>query len=431
MSEIENTATRRAALNAAAHRPARRNRAAFLAVPLALVSAIAVSLNFAAPADAAPGVKPNLKPRAAIPTPKLSAKALTIATSVAPSQYVVVEGDTVSGIAARYGLSTAAVLAQNGLGWSATIFPGQQLSLGSAVPVENVAPVRTASEISRYTVVAGDTLSGIAQAHGLSTQAVLSANGLDGQSLIFPGQIITLPDATPSASASATPQAAPPAAATNASGAHTVVAGDTISGIAATMGVSVQSLLDANGLGWSSIIYPGQTLALPSESTVAPAATASVEAAALTPIVSVSGFDFSHAVPLSDEMRANARIIIDVARSIGADNEAIVIALATAAQESSLRNIDHGDRDSLGLFQQRPSTGWGAPEQIMDPVYATLAFFGEAPNTNEYVPRGLFDIDNWQSLSVTAAAQAVQISAHPDYYAKWELSARSWLADLG
>jgi hypothetical protein len=67
----------------------------------------------------------------------------------------------------------------------------------------------------------------------------------------------------------------------------------------------------------------------------------------------------------------------------------------------------------------------------MDPHYATLAFFGQAPNTNDVVPRGLFDIDGWQSMSLTEAAQAVQISAHPDLYAKWESSARSWLTELG
>ena len=255
MSEIEGTSTRRAALSGDAAR-ARKRRASLFAAPIALISAIAVSLNFAAPADAAPGIKPNLKPRAAIPTPKITAKSLAVAASPAPSTYVVVEGDTVSGIAARYGLSTAAVLAQNGLGWSATIFPGQQLSLGAATPVTTTVPAQPSSEIARYTVTTGDTISGIAEAHGLSAQSVLSANGLDSQSLIFPGQVITLPDAAPAAPAAISPSA--PSA-----GSHTVIAGDTVSGIADAAGVSVQSLLDANGLGWSSIIYPGQSLTLP------------------------------------------------------------------------------------------------------------------------------------------------------------------------
>jgi hypothetical protein len=107
-----------------------------------------------------------------------------------------------------------------------------------------------------------------------------------------------------------------------------------------------------------------------------------------------------------------------------------VIALAAAMQESGLRNLDYGDRDSLGLFQQRPSTGWGTPAQVTDPVYASKLFFGGPSNPNKGKTRGLLDIKGWQSMTVTQAAQAVQISAYPDAYAKWETSARAWLAEL-
>jgi hypothetical protein len=130
-------------------------------------------------------------------------------------------------------------------------------------------------------------------------------------------------------------------------------------------------------------------------------------------------------------MAANARIIIDTARSIGASDHAIVVALATAMQESSLRNLDHGHLDSVGLFQQRPSHGWGTAQQILDPVRSTLAFFGGATNPNAGSTRGLFDISGWESMTVAQAAQAVQVSAYPDAYAKWETSAREWLAQLG
>ena len=109
----------------------------------------------------------------------------------------------------------------------------------------------------------------------------------------------------------------------------------------------------------------------------------------------------------------------------------IVIALAAAAQESSLRNVQFGDRDSLGLFQQRPSQGWGTPAQVLDPVRATKAFFGGSSNPNTGLTIGLLDIPGWTSMSVTVAAQAVQKSAHPDAYAKWETSARAWLSQLG
>jgi cell wall-associated NlpC family hydrolase len=86
-----------------------------------------------------------------------------------------------------------------------------------------------------------------------------------------------------------------------------------------------------------------------------------------------------------------------------------VIALATAMQESTLVNVNHGDRDSLGLFQQRPSQGWGTPAQIMNPTYAATTFY-----------RRLVQVPNWQHIPVTEAAQAVQRSAFPNAYARWE-----------
>ena len=86
-----------------------------------------------------------------------------------------------------------------------------------------------------------------------------------------------------------------------------------------------------------------------------------------------------------------------------------VVALATALQESGLRNLASGDRDSLGLFQQRPSAGWGTAEQIMQPVYASTKFY-----------QALLQVPGWQSMTVTQAAQAVQQSAYPDAYAKWQ-----------
>ncbi|WKN18896.1 NlpC/P60 family protein [Streptomyces sp. JUS-F4] len=86
-----------------------------------------------------------------------------------------------------------------------------------------------------------------------------------------------------------------------------------------------------------------------------------------------------------------------------------VVALATALQESGLRNLTYGDRDSLGLFQQRPSKGWGSASQILNPVHASTKFY-----------EGLKKVSGWQSLSVTQAAQAVQKSGFPEAYAKWE-----------
>lgn len=116
----------------------------------------------------------------------------------------------------------------------------------------------------------------------------------------------------------------------------------------------------------------------------------------------------------------HASTIDAVGLSRGIPEQGRVIALATAFTESGMRNLDHGDRDSLGLFQQRQSQGWGTPAQIMDPVYASNAFYD-----------ALLEVKGWQEMSVTDAAQAVQYSAFPDAYAKWEEPARALAVELG
>ncbi|WP_268221041.1 NlpC/P60 family protein [Streptomyces sp. EMB24] len=109
------------------------------------------------------------------------------------------------------------------------------------------------------------------------------------------------------------------------------------------------------------------------------------------------------------EQVPNAKVIqaTGVAMNIPARGQ--VVALATALQESGLRNLTYGDRDSLGLFQQRPSMGWGTANEILDPVHASTRFY-----------EGLKKVSGWQSLSIAQAAQAVQKSGFPDAYAKWE-----------
>jgi hypothetical protein len=130
-------------------------------------------------------------------------------------------------------------------------------------------------------------------------------------------------------------------------------------------------------------------------------------------------------------MAANAGIIISVGRSLGVPDYGIVIALATAAQESGLENLNYGDRDSVGLFQQRPSAGWGTVAQLTNPTYASELFYGGPNNPNRGRTRGLLDIAGWQQMPLTVAAQAVQVSAAPNAYARWQASAEAWLAQLG
>jgi hypothetical protein len=116
------------------------------------------------------------------------------------------------------------------------------------------------------------------------------------------------------------------------------------------------------------------------------------------------------------EQVANAKAIVDAGKAMGLPPRAWTIAVATSLQESNLHNIGHlgarNDHDSQGLFQQRPSSGWGTPEQITDPTHAATAFY-----------QNLVEVPGWQSLPLTKAAQKVQVSAYPDHYAKHEAQA--------
>ncbi|MEW2374248.1 peptidase M23 [Streptomyces sp. NPDC006656] len=109
----------------------------------------------------------------------------------------------------------------------------------------------------------------------------------------------------------------------------------------------------------------------------------------------------------------HAKIIDQVAQERGLPGRGTRVALMTALQESGLINIDHGDRDSIGLFQQRPSQGWGSRAELMNPSHSSNLFYGGNPGR----PPGLVDISGWNLMDPGAAAQAVQRSGHPELYA--------------
>lgn len=117
---------------------------------------------------------------------------------------------------------------------------------------------------------------------------------------------------------------------------------------------------------------------------------------------------------LSLQQAQNAAIIAAVGFEKGLPDHAVTVALAASLQESKLRDLPYGDRDSVGLFQQRPSQGWGTTTQLLDPLYAAAAFYDR-----------LAQVPGWQTMAVTDAAQAVQHSAAPEAYAAWEGEARA------
>lgn len=122
---------------------------------------------------------------------------------------------------------------------------------------------------------------------------------------------------------------------------------------------------------------------------------------------------------ITPEQARNAAIIAGMSIKRGLVPRAASIALATAYQESGIRNLDYGHSDSIGLFQQRPSQGWGTIEQISDPWYSTREFY-----------RVMERIKNWRTRGITEVAQAVQRSAYPDAYRRHETNARTLASSL-
>lgn len=328
--------------------------------------------------------------------------------------YTVKSGDTVYAIAQRHALKTTDVLAWNRLSWSSIIHPGQKLRLTPPNAPRQDKPDTSQKQTSdtrptatHHTVVRGDTVYGIAKKYGTTVASIISWNRLSPAALIHPGQKLRVSAAvTTTTSTDSKPENDKPENDKRTAATHTVVAGDTLFGIARKYALSVDFLLRANGLRDGSIIYPGQVLRL-----TAPAST-------------------QRSATLDATQKANAIRIVRIGRELGVSDHGIAIALATAMVESSMRNLNHGDRDSLGLFQQRPSQGWGTAKQIMNADRSIRVFYGGAHDPNGTKTRGLLDIRGWQAMAFTDAAQAVQVSAYPDRYGQWEQQARRWVATL-
>ncbi|MDJ0353427.1 MULTISPECIES: lytic transglycosylase domain-containing protein [Micrococcaceae] len=303
----------------------------------------------------------------------------------APAEYTIARGDTISGIAGKFGLDTYAILKLNGLQSNTIIYPGQKIKLGGSgeapAPAAPAAPAPSAAAGSAYTVKSGDTLSAIAARHGVKLSEVLGWNGLNMGSIIYPGQQIKIGGgaAAPAPSAPAPAPAAPaPAPAAPASASYTIKSGDTLSAIAARNGVKLADILSANRLTMSSIIYPGQKLALtgsPSTpSSVAPAATP--PAATVTPLVPGSFLGFTYPAAVVSSANANKAllnaspvpsreqmksIVADTARRMGVDPS---LAMAFAFQESSFDHRSVSPANAIGTMQVIPSSGEWASDLV-------------------------------------------------------------------
>lgn len=181
------------------------------------------------------------------------------AQSSAPVTHTVVAGDTVSGIADQFGVSVASVLSLNKLSASALIHPGKVLTISG--PAAEAAPsTDTGAEAENHTVRAGETLSGISAQYEVSLEELFTLNSLNGSSIIHPGQKIKVGGkAAEAAPAVSTETAAAPASGNK----YVIKAGDTLSAIAASHNVGLSALTAANGADVKSAIYPGKTLTIP------------------------------------------------------------------------------------------------------------------------------------------------------------------------
>jgi LysM repeat protein len=324
-------------------------------------------------------------PAASVSTSILSA--FRPAQPSVPAEYTIARGDTISSIAGKHGLDTYEVLKLNNLQPNTIIYPGQKIKLsssGSAPAATPAAPAPAAPAASgtTYTVKAGDTLSAIASKHGVGLSELFSWNGLNMRSIIYPGQKIKVsageaaPAPAPAPSPALQPASAPaPAAPAPAApaGAYTVKAGDTLSAIASRHGVKLSELLSANQLNLSSIIYPGNKLAIPGAA-IQPASTQ--PAANVAPLVPSTflGFTYPAAVvssanenkallnaspvPSRDQMRT---IVADTARKMGVEP---ALALAFAYQESGFDQRAVSPANAIGTMQVIPTSGQWASDLV-------------------------------------------------------------------
>ncbi len=289
----------------------------------------------------------------------------------ADEPYVVRQGDTVSQIALRSGVSAGAIARASALSDASRIRIGQVLTIPttSSPTVAPVAPV--AAVATSHTVVAGDTVGDLAARYSTTVAAIVAANGLDARAFIRIGQVLTIPTpATATATATATDRTTPPPAGTTT---HTVVAGDTVGDLAARYSTTVAAIVAANGLDARAFIRIGQALTIPTTAVTTATLVGNTFAGRTYSNLVVAAANANKAtllrigVPTTSQMRAT---IVTTATSMGVDP---ALALAVAYQESGFNHTAVSAANAIGTMQVIPSSGeWasqmvGRPLNLLDP----------------------------------------------------------------
>jgi len=294
----------------------------------------------------------------------------------ADDSYEVRSGDTVSQIARDTGTSAQAIRAANSLDAQLRIRAGQTLTIPSGQASTAPTQASAAAPAGSHTVVTGDTVSGIARSYGTTASAIVSANGLDSRAFIRAGQVLTIP------SGQSSPAPAQTSTTSTASGSsHTVVAGDTVSGIARAYGTTQSAIVSANGLDARGFIRAGQTLTIPGAGGGAgeTVSTVSSPAAVPAPTQQLVGDTFlgrtysrdvvsaantnkatlnASQVPSKSDMKDLVR---STARAHGVDP---ALALAIATQESGFDQRAVSPANAIGTMQVIPSSGDWASEMV-------------------------------------------------------------------
>lgn len=312
-----------------------------------------------------------------IPTVSNTAPAPARSSSTPAATYTVKRGDTLSHIAARNGTTVSTIKSASNL-TSDLIFPGQKLTLrGSSSSSATSAPASAAPaapsvSAATYTVKSGDTLSRIASRNGTTVAAIVSASGLRNANIIYPGQVLTLRGTAASVPAAPAPAAPAPAtpAPSSSTTTHTVVRGDTLSGIASKYSTSVSAIMQASGLS-STVIYPGQKLTV--AGTAAPSSSAGTGANDLVPNTFLhytypdatvrsanenKAYLNSIAVPSRSETQAMVR---EIAIQYGVDPS---LAQAHAFRESGFDARAVSPANAIGTMQVIPSSGEWASDLV-------------------------------------------------------------------